>query len=67
MEVSVVIVVCPLAAVMLAQGIFLFVGTVHRLVDQALFFKSAQGAVKRNAVYFSQFLLQIVLRKCLCP
>ena len=61
MEVRVMIVVRSLSAVVLAQGIFLFVGTVHCLVDQALFFKSAQGAVKRNPVDFAQFLLQIVL------
>lgn len=61
MKVSVVIVVSPLAAVVLAQGIFLFIGTIHRLVDEALLFKSAQGTIKRNPVYFAQLLLQIVL------
>lgn len=61
MKMSVVIVVSPLAAVVLAQGVFLFVCTVHRLVDEALFFKSAQGTIKRNPVYLTQFLFQIAL------
>ena len=61
MEVSVMIVVGSLSAVVLAEGIFLFVGTIHRLMDQSLFFKSAQGALKGDAIYLAQFLLQIVL------
>lgn len=61
MKVSVVVMMCSLAAFVLTQGIFLFVGTVHCLVDQALLFKSTQGTVQGNAVYFAQFLLQIIL------
>lgn len=64
MKVRVVILMRALAAiVVLAEGVFLFVGTIHRLVDEALLFKSAQGAVQGNAVYLSQFLLQIIVRQ----
>lgn len=63
MEVGMMVVVRTLPAIVLAQGVFLFVGTIHSLVDQALFFKRTQGAVQRNTVYFAQLLLQVVLRQ----
>lgn len=62
MKVRMVILMRALTAiVVLAEGVFLFVGTIHRLVDEALLFKSTQGAVQGNAVYLSQFLLQIIV------
>lgn len=62
MKVRVVILVSTLATVIvLAEGVFLFVGTVHCLVDEALLFKGTQGTVKRNAIYLAQLLFQIVL------
>lgn len=64
MKVCVVILMRTLAAiVVLAEGVLLFVGTVHCLVDEALLFKSAQSAVQRDAVYLPQFLFQIIVRQ----
>lgn len=64
MKVRVVILMRALATiVVLAEGVFLFVGAVHRLVDEALLFKSTQGAVQGNAVYLPQFLFQIIVRQ----
>ena len=63
MEMRVVVVVRTLSAVVLAQGVFLFVGTIHCFVDQALFFKCPQSTVQGDAVYFAQLLLKVILRQ----
>ena len=53
MEMRVMVVVRALTAVVLAKGVFLFVGTIHCFVDQALFFKCTQSAVQGDAVHFA--------------
>jgi hypothetical protein len=60
-----ILVIAVAAVIVLAEGVFLFIGAIHGLVDQTLFFKGAQGAVQGNPIYFSQLLLQVVLRQSL--
>lgn len=63
MEMCVVVFVGVLGTMAGTQGVLQLVATINGFVNDALFFKSLEGAVKRNAIELAEMRFDIGLRQ----